>query len=96
MKTTWLFVAALLLSACSSFTGLGTRRDATAPLVSGVLKSIASDNPSIAGGLLWSGTVKAGARCTIYESWIRIDASDEVIWIPRESVTHLELEPNSN
>ena len=96
MRGAGLCVAVLLLSACSSLTGSVATREGAAPLASGVLKTLDSDSPSITGGLVWSGTVKPGARCSIHDGWVRIDAAVGVVWIPRERVTYVEFQPTSD
>ncbi len=95
MRST-LVIGAILLSACASPTREAAPHAEGAPLATGLLRRLESDDPSIKGGLGWTGTIKEHMPCAIYDDWVKVQVEGSVIWIPRERLNYVEIEPESH
>jgi hypothetical protein len=78
----------VLVAGCASSAARDPRPDPGAPLATGEFLHFVSF-----GGYDSAETVRSGGQCAVYADWVRIDSENGQFWIPRDSLSFIQLEP---
>jgi hypothetical protein len=81
-------LAVVLVAGCASSPRTDPRPDPGTPLATGEFVHFVSF-----GGNDSAENVRIGGRCAVYAEWVRIDSETGQFWIPRDSLSFIELKP---